>query len=213
VGDVLWIAAVIAVGLITAVAVLRRVRRRRFFARYEFPAELTARLQQRLRDPASVWRVLLGLRTWFRVLMRADGEDIAMPSKLVDEAWHEFLLFTREYAEFCQRAFGRFLHHQPAAGPVSRGRGAAWWFSCAEAGIDPRRPTRLPLLFAIDAELGVENGCHYDLATQAAMARASYGAAMSGGCSTGGEGDVGWGDAGHHGGDGGASCSGDHGGH
>ena len=36
-----------------------------------------------------------------------------MPSKIVDEAWHEMILRTREYTNFCQRAFGDYLHHTP----------------------------------------------------------------------------------------------------
>lgn len=35
------------------------------------------------------------------------------PSRLVDLGWHAFLLHTREYAEFCDRIAGRFLHHEP----------------------------------------------------------------------------------------------------
>jgi len=35
------------------------------------------------------------------------------PSAEVDEFWHAFLLFTREYHEFCQRHFGKFVHHVP----------------------------------------------------------------------------------------------------
>lgn len=35
------------------------------------------------------------------------------PTKLIDEAWHEFILFTRVYGEFCEKAFGRFIHHTP----------------------------------------------------------------------------------------------------
>jgi hypothetical protein len=35
------------------------------------------------------------------------------PSELVDIGWHAFILHTREYAEFCQRIAGRFLHHVP----------------------------------------------------------------------------------------------------
>jgi hypothetical protein len=31
----------------------------------------------------------------------------------IDEMWHTFLLFTRDYAEFCDRYFGLFLHHVP----------------------------------------------------------------------------------------------------
>src|ERR1700733_4373725 len=31
----------------------------------------------------------------------------------VDEFWHTFLLFTREYSRFCAVVAGRFLHHEP----------------------------------------------------------------------------------------------------
>jgi len=32
----------------------------------------------------------------------------------IDWMWHTFLLFTQDYAEFCERYFGFFLHHVPA---------------------------------------------------------------------------------------------------
>lgn len=35
------------------------------------------------------------------------------PSLPVDLTWHEFILFTRYYATFCQEKFGRFIHHGP----------------------------------------------------------------------------------------------------
>ena len=35
------------------------------------------------------------------------------PPKMIDEAWHTFIIFTREYAKFCHENFGRFLHHNP----------------------------------------------------------------------------------------------------
>jgi hypothetical protein len=38
---------------------------------------------------------------------------LSMPSVLVDDMWHKFLLHTRDYAAFCDAAFGRFLHHEP----------------------------------------------------------------------------------------------------
>jgi hypothetical protein len=31
----------------------------------------------------------------------------------IDWMWHTFLLFTQDYAEFCDRHFGVFLHHVP----------------------------------------------------------------------------------------------------
>ena len=35
------------------------------------------------------------------------------PSHKVDLAWHEFILFTRAYADFCATHFDRFIHHHP----------------------------------------------------------------------------------------------------
>ena len=59
--------------------------------------------------------VSTGLRQWLRCCgaALADDQVIGMPSRAVDEAWHGFILCTRRYAEFCDRAYGRFLHHHP----------------------------------------------------------------------------------------------------
>jgi len=35
------------------------------------------------------------------------------PSDLVDIGWHTFILYTRDYAQFCDRIAGRFIHHAP----------------------------------------------------------------------------------------------------
>jgi len=32
---------------------------------------------------------------------------------VIDEMWHAFILFSREYTDFCQRFFGFYLHHVP----------------------------------------------------------------------------------------------------
>lgn len=36
------------------------------------------------------------------------------PSEPVDAGWHTFILHTADYAEFCERIAGRFIHHLPA---------------------------------------------------------------------------------------------------
>lgn len=36
------------------------------------------------------------------------------PSETVDAGWHAFILHTADYAEFCQRIAGRFIHHRPS---------------------------------------------------------------------------------------------------
>lgn len=35
------------------------------------------------------------------------------PSPKVDIGWHEFMLYTKEYAAFCQEHAGEFIHHEP----------------------------------------------------------------------------------------------------
>ncbi|MDO8622261.1 MAG: hypothetical protein Q7R80_03455 [bacterium] len=36
------------------------------------------------------------------------------PSEALDEVWHTFIQFTREYREFCLSNFGRMIDHDPS---------------------------------------------------------------------------------------------------
>ena len=36
------------------------------------------------------------------------------PPRIVDQAWHQFILITKDYGDFCRDFCGRFIHHQPA---------------------------------------------------------------------------------------------------
>ncbi|RJQ14558.1 hypothetical protein C4553_00590 [Candidatus Parcubacteria bacterium] len=50
----------------------------------------------------------------FLFLCGAEDRPLA-PPELIDEAWHNFILFTKDYARFCQEQFGKFIHHLPLA--------------------------------------------------------------------------------------------------
>ena len=39
--------------------------------------------------------------------------QLVSPSPLVDDVWHVALLFTQEYADYCAREVGFFVHHRP----------------------------------------------------------------------------------------------------
>lgn len=112
--------------------------------------------------------VYKGLRDYFYICNQAGRKMVSMPSQVVDDAWHEFILFTRAYENFCRKALGRFLHHTPAEAMstptmAQEGIKRAWRQACAKEQIDPARPDRLPLLFAIDAMLNIENGFVYSI--------------------------------------------------
>lgn len=49
----------------------------------------------------------------FLQLCAADPDSRYAPSPTVDIGWHTFILYTREYAEFCMGLAGRFIHHSP----------------------------------------------------------------------------------------------------
>ena len=51
----------------------------------------------------------------------ARGSQGLVPSPLVDIGWHTFILSTRDYAAFCARVAGRFIHHVPCD-PTDAGR-------------------------------------------------------------------------------------------
>ena len=139
-------------------------------ATYGFPDHLQKRLQATYPHltPEECAKVLDGLRQFFAISILAGGRRIAMPSQAVDEAWHEFILSTRAYQAFCQRVLGRFLHHTPAEAMLSpryaqQGIRLAWRLACGRERIDPKRPARLPLLFAIDGALRIPGGYTYAL--------------------------------------------------
>ncbi len=149
----------------------RRIARRETFIRnYELPRGLFDNLRKR-RPELGLKECQLtanALRQFFLAYLKSGRKYVSMPSQVADDLWHEFILFTRNYDAFCKGAFGGFLHHTPA---VSVGSGSkadtglhvTWWHACKEDHINPRAPTRLPLLFALDTKLGVPDGFSYAL--------------------------------------------------
>jgi hypothetical protein len=163
----------------------------------------------------------LGLKQFFRAYHRSRYRQVAMPSQAVDDLWHEFILYTKAYDDFCRKAFGRFLHHTPAAvlrpqqKKTNEGLRRVWWQACREERIDPRAPATLPLLFAIDTNLAIPNGYRYVpdcgsvLTITVGVAIAQCGGDFSSTSFDGGTDGLGDGDGGSGDGDGGGGCGGD----
>ncbi len=148
----------------------RKAARSRFIDQYRFHPAIGKKVSERyphLTDD-QVEQVFDALRDYFHICNRAGRRMVAMPSQVVDVAWHEFILFTRAYGNFCNKGFGRFLHHTPVeamAAPTMAQDGIkrAWRLACIRSEIDPKRPLMLPPLFAIDTLLGIEDGFKYVL--------------------------------------------------
>jgi len=190
-----------------------RRRRAAFIEEFPYAQFLDQRLAARRPEltPEQRSEVFAGLRDYFQLCRMAGRRMVAMPSQAVDDAWHEFILFTRYYGRFCRGAFGRFLHHTPAAAMTSptmasEGIKRAWRLACTHDGIDPRKPERLPRLFALDAALLIAGGFIYHLDCLAAGKTGTGFCASHIGCGGGCSGDSGSAD-GDGGGDG-SGCGG-----
>lgn len=133
---------------------------------YEWPRGMMARAL--LRCPPGTDPALLdqGLREFLLACGEAPRLRAAMPSRTVDEAWHEFVLHTLDYAMFCDKAYGTFLHHRPEESMsederAHQGHGAmvATWLAATRAEGLERTTHTMPALFASDLEAGVP-GAH-----------------------------------------------------
>lgn len=49
----------------------------------------------------------------FLTLPQTMGVPLAVMSHAVDGLWHEFIVHTPQYTEFCATNYGEYLHHQP----------------------------------------------------------------------------------------------------
>jgi hypothetical protein len=164
----LVVTIILGLVLVFVWAKLLQARRAEFIRQFALPPGLYEKLREKHPDLSLKDCQLVGhaLRQFFLAYLKSGQQYISMPSQVVDDLWHEFILYTRNYAQFCRRAFGRFLHHTPAA---ALGKGVrdndglrrCWWQACREENIHPQRPTRLPLLFALDRKLKIKTGFLY----------------------------------------------------
>lgn len=165
--------SIIAVAVIAYVAFrlyrgVAHLKRAQYIRTYTFPKGLFDKLVSLHpgMEPRHASLVLRGLRQFFLGYLNARGKYVSMPSQVADDLWHEFILYTRDYSDFCDKAFGGYMHHTPAAvlGPdkqTNEGLRRTWWWACQDENINAAKPVRLPLLFALDSKLGIANGFVY----------------------------------------------------
>jgi hypothetical protein len=163
---ILW--CVLCLGLFFAVRAWEDSRRRQFIREARMPGFLGAKLRQKYPQLSAgdTDLVLRGLRQFFMAHLRSKRSFVAMASQAADEAWHEFILHTKAYEAWCHAAFGKLLHHTPAEvlgkdPKRNDGLRRTWYWACKEESINPRLPSRLPLLFALDKKFDIPGGFSY----------------------------------------------------
>lgn len=143
-----------------------------FISGYQFPPSLNEKLIEKypFLSQSQTDEIIEGLRTYFHIcnMAQKQSENLAMPSQAIDSAWHEFILHTKLYGQYCEQAFGQFLHHNPAQGMASQTQAQlamkmTFSFACRLFSISTKSPHKLPPIFALDAQLNIPQGFNYSL--------------------------------------------------
>jgi hypothetical protein len=88
---------------------------------YQAPFLIEKLLKEHIVETSEEGEALFAEVKKYLVLARSDNSKIwQMYSLRIDEAWHQFILFTNEYIDFCERFFGGYVPHSPSNAPESK---------------------------------------------------------------------------------------------
>lgn len=107
-----------------------------------------------------------GLRQFFLACVRSGSSPVAVPSVVVAHAWRVFSDQPASYEDWCTMTLGKVLPMTPVRrlGTNAQHNDAlrrTWYWACKEEAIQANHPSRLPILFALDAKLAVIGGIVY----------------------------------------------------
>lgn len=89
---------------------------------YEAPFVIEKLKRQRIvEDDLGGQALFLEVKRYLALSALARDQRFPMISSRVDQAWHEFVLFTLQYTQYCSRYLGMFMHHAPRESPVIEG--------------------------------------------------------------------------------------------
>ncbi|MFF0156066.1 glycine-rich domain-containing protein [Streptomyces sp. NPDC005263] len=96
---------------------------------YEAPFLIEKLMKDRVVESVDEAEALFREVKRYLVMVAADRTAVwAMYSLRVDQVWHHFILFTRQYIDYCRRNFGKYIQHAPSTAPPVE-------------GLAPRRPS------------------------------------------------------------------------
>ncbi|MGE0238986.1 MAG: hypothetical protein AB7F09_11455 [Parvibaculaceae bacterium] len=95
---------------------------------YEAPFLIEKLVKDHIADTPEEAEALFAEVKRYLVIAALDSDKSwHMYSLRIDECWHQFILFTKQYTEFCKLHFGRYVPHAPSNSP--------------DAGIAPKQRT------------------------------------------------------------------------
>lgn len=139
--------------------------RQRFVAEYVLPPDLGESLRSKYPSLSSIGVAQRGLRQWLRLSLLAPG-DLAQPSTAVGILAAEFGGHG-DYSTYAIHAFGHDSVHRDHRldphPPDGDSLALTFAMACVDEGLPLHYPDSLPLLFAVDAALTIQDGQHWVL--------------------------------------------------
>lgn len=126
---------------------------------FNFPPKVAKKLKEKYSKASSrdIKIAFSGAILYFTLCKKYKDNNIPMPSVVVDDIWHEFILHTKDYEKFCEKYLGFFLHHIPndEEKPIDKKTSkeqilSLWIIACQEEGYEPTSSTAKPSLFYAD---------------------------------------------------------------
>ncbi len=164
-----WISLIIATMVVMAlISVWGKWMRERYVREGPLPQFIKRKLREQFFQLSSKDAELVerGLRQFFLGCVRSGSKPVAMPSVVVAHAWRVFADHPAVYEEWCNMALGSVLPVAPARAlsPHAEHNDAlrrTWYWACKEEAIQANAPSRLPILFALDAKFAITDGIVY----------------------------------------------------
>ncbi len=83
----------------------------------------------------------------------ASFKPVYLSSYIIDEAWHTFILFTKDYHQFCNAVVGKYFHHHPS---IKRGGFKADLSEMEDTYWLMKEKLPKSKLFTLDKEYGIK---------------------------------------------------------
>ncbi|KZX78733.1 hypothetical protein A3715_19860, partial [Oleiphilus sp. HI0009] len=137
----------------------------------KFPLALIVKFQSENPEYSDndILKITEGLKDYFRLCLLNEGKTIEMPSRCVDDLWHQFILFTKDYHIYTKNIFDKYLHHFPYVSSINATNEIENAYRMHETYIYAKqldeilgRKDSMPALFTIDEELNIEKRIKYD---------------------------------------------------
>jgi hypothetical protein len=185
-----------------------------YITSYAFPSHIGTRIRRHNPLDEADWALVeQGLREWLICCAWRGRTVLGMPSRIVDDAWHAFILDSIAYTHFCEAAFGGYLHHTPDEA-MSTPMGDALGETVRAWDRSEMGSSEESVLWDLDERLGIDQALGLNgLQLSAARSRSPYPLASGWACAAGfgvggAEGGPSCHGGGHHGGCSGSGCSG-----